>query len=374
MGAHGVAAPTSTIPELKVKTLEDIERMAVAKLDPGPRAYYTMGADQEQTLAENKLAFKRLRLLPRLLRGVAKRNLETSVLGQKISMPIGISPTALHRMAHPDGELATAKAAGAAGTVMVLSLSSTTSMEDVRDAAPNGLRWFQIYVMNNRQLTQRLVVRAQQAGYRALVFTADSPVAGSRTEMLGEYLKRYSEDLRPANFSEAELSNSGGAALAQQILDPSLTWKELAWLKSISSLPIVVKGVLTVESAILALDHGASAILVSNHGGRELDGVPATIDVLPDIVRAVGHRCEVYMDSGVRQGTDVVKALALGARAVFVGRPVIFGLAYNGEEGVSEVLQILRSELDRAIALMGCRSVGELHSGMVVQQERFSRM
>ncbi|KAH7950407.1 hypothetical protein HPB49_023734 [Dermacentor silvarum] len=372
MSRNSSVTPTTRGPE-DVKTVEDVERAALANLDPVPRVYFTMGEDREQTVSENKVAFTRFRLLPRLLRGVAIRSLKMTLLGARTSMPVGISPAPFHRMAHPDGEKATAKAAEAAGTVMILSMFSTTSLEDVRNAAPSALLWFQVFIHPDRTATERLVARAQQAGYKALCCTLDAPVGGTKSGTFGEYLKQYSDKLRAANFDDDD-AKQGGKSLAQTFLDPGLTWQDLAWLKSICSLPIVVKGVLTAEAAVQAADHGASAILVSNHGGRQLDGVPATIEVLSDIVRAVGHRCEVYLDGGVRLGTDVVKALALGARAVFVGRPAIFGLAYNGQEGVTKVLEILRSEVDRAMALMGCRSVSELHSDMVVRQECFARL
>ncbi|XP_077491660.1 2-Hydroxyacid oxidase 1-like [Amblyomma americanum] len=373
MSGRSTSTTATKVPEALARTVEDVERMGLARLEPVPRVYFTMGEDREQTASENKLAFTRLRLLPRLLRGVACRSLETTVLGEPITMPVGISPAPFHRMAHPDGELATARAVEAAGTVMILSMFSTTSLEDVRDAAPKALLWFQVFIHPNRSATQKLVLRAQNAGYRALVCTVDAPVGGTKSGTFGEFLKEYSDKLRAANFSDNEVQ-SGGKSLAQQFLDPGMTWEDIAWLKSISTVPIVVKGVVTAEAAIQAVEHGASAILVSNHGGRQLDGVPATIDVLPDIVRAVGHRCEVYLDGGIRLGTDVIKALALGARAVFVGRPAIFGLAYDGLAGVSKVLEILRSEVDRAMALMGCRTISELHAGMVVRQERFARL
>ncbi|XP_037571530.1 2-Hydroxyacid oxidase 1-like isoform X1 [Dermacentor silvarum] len=373
MDSHSTSVSSSTGPE-PVRTLADIERMGLAKLSPGPRFYYSMGADEKQTLTENVNAFKRLRLLPRLLRGVVNRSLETVLLEQHVSMPIGIAPTAFHKMAHPDGEAATAKAAEASRTVMIVSIVSTTSMEDVREAAPNAILWLQLCILRERAITQRLVARAERAGYSAIVYTADIPVGGSNTATFGNFLNDYSKELRCANFREEDVANSGGRFVSTEIMNPETTWADVAWLKSITKLPLVVKGILTVEAAIQAVEHGASAIIVSNHGGRQLDCVPATIDVLPDIVRAVGHRCQVYLDGGVRLGTDIIKALALGARAVFVGRPVLYGLAYNGEQGAFKVLEILRTETDRAMALMGCRSVNELHPSMVVRRERLANL
>ncbi|XP_075725513.1 2-Hydroxyacid oxidase 1 isoform X2 [Rhipicephalus microplus] len=373
MSSRSTAVPAGANAEL-VRTLADIERVGKAKLSSGPRLYYSMGADEEITLAENVQAFKRLRLLPRLLRGVADRSLETVLLGKRVSLPVGISPTAFHKMAHPDGEAATAKAAAKAGMVMIVSISSTTALEDVRHAAPDALLWFQLCVLADRAITHRLVTRSEKAGYSAIVYTADIPVGGSNTERFGDYLNDCSGDLRFANFREEDVTNTGGRFQPRQVMNPESTWSDVTWLKSITKLPVVVKGILTVEAAIQAVEHGASAIMVSNHGGRQLDCVPATIDVLPEIVRAVGSRCEVYVDGGVRLGTDVVKAIALGARAVFVGRPVLYGLAYSGEQGVLKVFEILRTETDRAMALMGCRSVSELHTDMVVHLERISKL
>ncbi|XP_049273761.1 2-Hydroxyacid oxidase 1 [Rhipicephalus sanguineus] len=366
-----VASCTNVNP---ARTVADIEKMGMAKLSPGPRFYYSMGADEERTLAENMQAFKGLRLLPRLLRGVVNRSLETVLLGQRVSLPVGISPTAFHKVAHPDGEAATARAAAKAGTVMIVSISSTTSLEDVREAAPNALLWFQLCIFADRTITHRLVRRAEEAGYSAIVYAADIPVGGSNSEKFGDFLKDYMEDLGFANFRDEDVASTGGKFQSRLVMNPESTWSDVAWLKSITKLPLVVKGILTVEAAIQAVEHGASAIMVSNHGGRQLDCVPATIDVLPGIVRAVGHRCEVYVDGGVRLGTDVVKAIALGARAVFVGRPILYGLAYRGEEGVVRVLDILRAETDRAMALMGCRCVSELHTDMVVRLERISKL
>lgn len=373
MKNHSGTVP-SCAPGEPVRTVADIERLGMAQLSPGPRVYYSMGADEERTLKENVKAFRRLRLLPRLLRGVADRSLDTVLLGQRVSFPVGIAPTAFHKMAHPDGEAATAKAAAAAGTVMIVSISSTTALEDVRQAAPSAILWFQLCVLEDRTITRRLVTRAECAGCSAIVYTADIPVGGSNTEKFGNFLNDYSQDLKFANFREEDVVSTGGKFRSCQVMNPASTWADVTWLKSVTKLPLVVKGILTVEAAVQAVEHGASAIMVSNHGGRQLDCVPATVDVLPDIVRAVGHRCEVYVDGGIRLGTDVIKALAIGARAVFIGRPTLYGLAYNGEDGVLKVLEILRTETDRAMALMGCRSVRELRPDMVVRRERLAKL
>ncbi|CAN8016745.1 unnamed protein product, partial [Ixodes persulcatus] len=297
----------------------------------------------------------RLRLRPRVLRNVAERRIEVTLLGdQKLSMPVGISPTAFQKMAHPEGEIAVAKAAQAAGTLMTLSSFSNHSLEDVQRGAPGGLRWFQLHVFRDREFTRNLVERAERSGYRALVLTVDMPVEGQRDfDKMSDFC--IPEHLRYGNFLGTSRHEDActKAAVCDDICDPSLTWADVTWLRGITKLPVVAKGICTAEDAEEAIHAGVSAILVSNHGARHLDGLPSTIEVLPDIVRAVRGRVEVYLDGGVRRGTDVVKALALGAKAVFIGRPALWGLAYNGEAGVRQTLEILREELDRALALMG---------------------
>ncbi|KAM7312816.1 hydroxyacid oxidase 1 [Ixodes scapularis] len=245
---------------------------------------------------------------------------------------------------------------------MVLSTFSGTSIEDVRSAVPDGLRWFQLSIYKDRDFTRSLVERAEQAGFKALVMTVDVPVPGHWIKLRKAGHNRNVTVLGAPGKPRAETWNGSYF----DVLDASVTWDDIAWLKSISKLPVIAKGILTAEDAEEAVKHGVSAILVSNHGGRQLDGVPSTIEALPEVVRAVRGRVEVYLDGGVRRGTDVVKALALGARAVFVGRPVLWGLAYNGQAGVSRMLEILREELDRALALMG---EPELHTFQVAWEE-----
>lgn len=366
----------------KAVCLDDVEVLALEKLDPGPRDYYRSGADQEVTLKENRKAFRRLCLRPRVLTDVSERSLEVSVLGQRISFPVGIAPTAMQRMAHPEGEIATCRAASRAKTLMILSTIATTSVEELASAVPDSLRWFQLYIYRDRKVTQDLVRRAERAGFRALVLTVDTPMFGHR---LADTRNKFTlpSHLRLANFTGNDVKSSGvckaisGSGLneyAASLFDPSLTWDDVRWLRTITNLSIVIKGVLTAEDATLAVKHGAEAILVSNHGARQLDGVPATIEALPEVVRAVAGECEVYLDGGVRTGTDVVKALALGARAVFIGRPAIWGLACKGEEGVSKVLEILRREVDLALALAGCPSAANIPQSIVVRKEVYSHL
>eukprot|EP00058_Branchiostoma_floridae_P026278 XP_002611768.1 hypothetical protein BRAFLDRAFT_236342 [Branchiostoma floridae] len=353
----------------------DFEEYTNDKLARTYKEYFSSGADQCQTLKENTEAFKRLRIRPRFLRDASCRDLSTTLLGEKVDFPVGVSSTALQGLAWPDGDICTAKAATKLHTCMIVSTYANNSIEDISTASPGGLKWFQLYIMPDRQFTQRLVQRAETAGYKALVVTVDLPVVGKRYPDL-----RNSFQLPPhisvPNLQGLESSASqrdyGSGASPE---DPALSWKDIDWLSSITNLPIILKGILTAEDAGIALDHpGVKGILVSNHGGRQLDGVTATIEVLPEIVAAVGQRLEVYLDGGVRTGTDVLKALALGARAVFVGRPAIWGLAYNGEDGVAEVMTILRSELDLAMALSGCRSLAEIKHSLVVGEKYYSKL
>ncbi|KAH6933969.1 hypothetical protein HPB50_019357 [Hyalomma asiaticum] len=359
-----------------VVTTDDIERLAHAKLPPKVTTFYQDGADQQQTISENLLAFKRLRLLPRVMRDVSIIDTECTLLGQRLSMPVGISPTALQKLAHPDGESATARAAANAATVMVLSALSTTSMEDVASAAPGGVRWLQMEVVKDRSVTIDFLWKISFQAFSFLLRIALT-VVGSYAAAWKKCACRnhpichrnYLANFEGTKYSHLKDLKESCLEGLRQSFDRSVTWDVLAWIKSITRLPVVVKGILTAEDACEAVNHGASAILVSNHGGRQLDGVPATIEVLATIVRAVRGRCEVYMDGGVRRGTDVVKALALGARAVFIGRPIIWGLAYDGENGVSKVLDIFRTELERALALMGCASLSDIKPGMVIHHD-----
>jgi 4-hydroxymandelate oxidase len=303
---------------------------------------------------------------------VSQRRLETTVLGQKLAFPVLVAPTAFQRLAHPEGELATARAAGRAGTCMVLSTLSTSLVEDVVKAS-SGPVWFQLYVFKDRAATEALVRRAESAGARALVLTVDAPFLGRRERDV-RHRFQLPEGLSVKNLEACGLGylprgtqDSGLAAYFATLLDPSLTWKDLAWLRSLTRLPVVVKGIVRPDDAVRAVEHGASAIVVSNHGGRQLDTAPATIDVLPGIADALGGRAELLLDGGIRRGTDVLKALALGARAVLVGRPILWGLAVDGSEGVSRVLEILRAELDLALALAGCTDATRVPADLVLR-------
>ncbi|XP_070536888.1 2-Hydroxyacid oxidase 1-like [Ptychodera flava] len=356
--------------------VDDYEQYAREYLDRRSLVYFISGADEEVTLKENRQAFKNWKIKPEVLRDVSKRDLSTSLLGQHVDFPICIAPSGSHCLACHEGELATVKAAATMKTCMVLSTYSTKSMEEVSQAAPNCLRWFQLYVWRPRTIPENLVRRAEAAGFKALVLTVDLPVTGKRrTECYagGFYMPPHLQlPHLPQHFKDQDVELEYGAP--KGMVDASLTWECIEWLKSITNLPIILKGILTPEDALLAVQHKVAGIVVSNHGGRQLDYVPATIEALPKIVEAVKGQIEVYMDGGVRTGTDVFKALALGAKAVFVGRPIIYGLSYAGEEGARQVLQILRDELSLTMALSGCSKINDIKPQYVVHQSHFAKL
>lgn len=348
----------------------EYEALARERLSAMAYDFIAGGADDEVTVRDNRAAFDRLRLRPRVLVAVGTRDLTTTVLGQQISFPVLVAPTGLQCLAHPDGELATARAAGAAGTIMVLSTSSNYSIEEVA-AVASGPLWFQLYCYRDRGITKMLVERAQAAGFRALCVTVDAPVLGNRERdkrsgfTLPPGLERgnlHGIDLAKLAGAEAPLGRIGYDTGA---MDADLTWKDIEWLAGLTSLPIVIKGILTAEDAQLAVEYGAAGLIVSNHGGRQLDSAIAAADALPEVVEAVEGRVEVLMDGGIRRGTDVLKALALGAKAVLVGRPVVWGLACDGEAGVRRVLEILRSELDLAMALVGRPTIASIDRSLL---------
>jgi 4-hydroxymandelate oxidase len=350
--------------------LDDYEDLASEAMPRMGFDYYAGGSDDEHTLYENQTAYSRIALHYRVLVDVSRRDPATTVLGTPLSMPILVAPTAFHRLAHVDGELATVRAAGAAGTVMILSTLSTTPVEDVC-AAATGPVWFQLYVYKDREATLGLVRRAEAAGCTALVLTVDAPLLGRRERDVrnGFHLPPGMSvaNLLPAGMDKlaARMGDSGLAAYVADLLDPSLSWKDLDWLASITDLPLLVKGIVRPDDAVRAVEHGAAGVVVSNHGGRQLDTSPATIEVLPRIADAINGRSQILVDGGIRRGTDVVKALARGADAVLIGRPILWGLAADGEAGVGHVLQILRDELDRAMALCGAPTIADITRDLV---------
>ena len=345
-----------------------LEAAARECLDRGVYDYIAGGADAEATVADNLAAWSRLRLRPHVLRDVAEVSTATTLLGSQAPTPLLVAPMAYHRMCHPDGEAASAAGAATAGALYVLSTQATMSVEDVAQAAPEAVRWFQVYVVRDRGWTAELVARAAAAGYRALVLTVDVPLLGNRLRDLRNDF-RLPTGLKPANAPPAAASRQRELAvdvLAQAgQFDPALTPETIGWLAERSGLPVVVKGVLRGDDAAACVDAGAAGIVVSNHGGRQLDTVVATADALAEVVAAVGDRAEVYVDGGVRRGTDVVKALALGARAVLVGRPVLWGLAVGGAAGVERVLSGLAGELRLAMALCGATEPGQVTPDLI---------
>jgi 4-hydroxymandelate oxidase len=317
--------------------------------------YYAGGANDEITLRENRVAYERITLLPRMLVDVSERRMGTTALGDPVSMPILIAPTAFQGLAHPQGEVATVKAAGAAKTLMTLSTLSTFSIEEVM-AVATGPVWFQLYVFKDRAISTSLVNRAEVAGCKAIVITVDVPLLGRRERDLRNQFK-MPDDISVKNLLPAGLQTFP--------FDPALTWKDIEWLAGITKLPVLVKGILRSEDALLAVKHGASGVIVSNHGARQLDTTPATISVLPEIADALGGKVEVYVDGGIIRGTDVLKAIACGARGVFIGRPVLWGLACDGEAGVRYVLEMVRQEFDLAMALCGCPTLSSITRDLV---------
>jgi 4-hydroxymandelate oxidase len=326
-----------------------LERRARERLDRSAYDYFAGGADDELTLADNPAAWARLRLRPHVLRDVGEVSTSTTVLGAPVSLPVLVGPVAYQRLAHPDGELATALGAAAAGTLLVVSTQATASLEEIAAVAPAAPRWFQLYVYRDRRIAAGLVRRAAASGYRAVVLTVDVPVPGNR-----ERDRRNRFQLPPgmglANLTVPE-ERVDVVGVARHF-DPTVTPEVIGWLAEESGLPVVVKGVLRGDDATACLEAGAAGIVVSNHGGRQLDGAVATAQVLREVCDAVGDRAEVILDGGVRRGTDVVKALALGARACMIGRPMLYGLGAAGQAGVERAIEILKAEIDRALALL----------------------
>jgi isopentenyl diphosphate isomerase/L-lactate dehydrogenase-like FMN-dependent dehydrogenase len=328
-------------------TVDDYESAARAALPNDVYDYFAGGAGDEWSMAQNLHSFDRWYLRPRILRGSGSPDATTTILGQQVSMPVIVAPWAFQRMAHPEGESATARAAGAAGSIMVVSSTALDRLDEI--AAIDGPKWWQLYVFTDRDVTKKMLNRVATAGFDAVCLTVDFQAVGLR------HRDTRSGFMLPIGPKSSHLA-----------FDPSLSWDDLGWIREQApGLPLLLKGILTAEDALLAIEAGVAGIVVSNHGGRQLDGTPAALTVLPEIVAEVGGKIPVFMDGGIRRGTDIVKALALGAAAVMVGRPVAWGLAAEGEEGVAGVLRILRDELLNAMALCGCRTVEEITRALV---------
>ena len=350
--------------------LEDIAPLAKANMEPASWDYIAGGARDEITLRGNAEAWRQIRLHYRVMRGIERRRMDVQIVGQKADLPIIIAPTAFHKLAHPDGELATVRAAAEAGAIMTLSTLSTVDMETVC-AETSAKVWFQLYVYKDRGITRALVERAEAAGCRALVVTVDAAMIGMRERDERNHFHLppgiEARNLVGAGFSQVGPAGPGSGLVAyvKEWLDPSLRWEDIDWLRSITRLPILVKGIIRADDARLAADWGAMGIIVSNHGGRQLDTAPPTAEVLPAIADAVGDRVSLIVDGGIRRGTDVLKALALGAHAVMIGRPVLWGLAWQGQAGVSRVLSMMQEELDEAMALCGVADLESVREDLV---------
>ena len=342
----------------KLLNLREFEPLARDVLSQMVFEYYASGASDDLTLRENEAAYQRIFLRPRAMAGVAKRSMKTTLFGHPMNAPILIAPMAYMMMAHADGEIAMARAAAARGLHMVVSTSATISLDEIATAVPDGQRWFQLYLYKDREAARELVQHAESCGYKALVLTVDRPYLGKRENDIRNNFG-LPDHLQAKNLPP-EASRGGVAAYRALMFEDDLRWSDVAWLKSITNLPVLVKGVIRGDDAQLALDHGADGVIVSNHGGRQLDGAMATIDALPDVAQAVNGAVPVLVDGGIRRGSDVLKALARGANAVLLGRPLLWALALDGEVGVGRALDLINEELDLALALCGCRSLAEV--------------
>jgi isopentenyl diphosphate isomerase/L-lactate dehydrogenase-like FMN-dependent dehydrogenase len=340
----------------EVFSLNDFEELARPKLTDEAYAYIAGGAADELTLTDNLAAFRALRLRPRVLVDVSAVDPSTRMLGSPVSMPVALAPIAQQRFAHPDAEVPSASAAAEAGVVFCLSTLSSCSIEEV--ASAGGPRWFQLYVNPDRKVSEEMIQRAVASGYDAIVVTVDLPVAGWREREFRSKVGMHLDDL--GNLRNLPGGTEALRTLVDDLIDRSLTWGDIGWVKEVSRLPVVVKGILTGEDARRAVEHGADAIVVSNHGGRQLDRSPATIDVVEECADAVAGGAQIYLDGGVRRGTDVVVALALGADAVLIGRPFVYALGAGGQEGVARALEIMRAELENAMALLGVPELGAI--------------
>src|SRR5919108_5874144 len=348
--------------------LFDFEAIAKDRMPKEEYDYIAGGATDEISVDRNRRAYESWALRPRVLRDVSKLDLATTILGMKVSLPVLIAPCGGHQRAHPEGELATYRAAAFCGTILVVSANANTSFEELAGAA-TGQLWLQLYPFRDRELTKDWLHRARAAGYKAICVTLYSQWRPKRERNIRNNYKRS----RGVNYPEtasAEAPRAGSSRRAGEAADPAATWNDLEWIKLATDLPVIAKGIMTGEDVELCAQVGADGVIVSNHGGRHLDNTLATIEVLSEAVAAAKGRLEILLDGGVRRGADVVKALALGAKAVFIGRPLFWGLAVAGEQGVIRVLEILREEIEITMAKCGRRTVAEIDSTVVVKAPR----
>ena len=378
----------------RIHNVEDYRGLAHKRLPRAVIDFIEGGAEDEITISRNRKGFENIHIIPRILTDVSVRDISTTILGTPVSSPIVLCPVGLATLAHPLGEVAAGIAAANKGIISTYSSSSSWNLEDIA-AASSGVKWFQLYIWKDRKLTAEIVERARKAGYTALVLTVDVPISARRerdlrngftipprprVNQIGDLLQHFGwfyaqlkseisgHKMSMGNFTPENVGMRTRLKMLEvvnELFDPSITWSDVAWLKSIWHGPIVIKGVMTPEDAKLAVKAGADAIWISNHGGRQLDGLSGTIEVLPEIVKAVKGRAEIYLDGGVRRGSDIVKAIALGANACMIGRPYMYGLAANGTAGVESIIKILEIEMDATMALMGRPSIASLDSSSV---------
>lgn len=369
--ALGLGGETPSIPV----AVAELERLAAAAMDERAANYVFAGAGSEDTMDANREAFRRRRIVPRMLRDVAARDLSTTLLGTAMPAPLMLAPIGVQKVVHPEGELATARAAAGLGVPMIASTASAFTMEEIAEAAGEAPRWFQLYWPNDRALAASFVERAETAGYGAIVLTVDTFVPGWKPRDLQQAWLPFLNGVGVANYFQDPVFRAAldetpeenvGAATGHFLgiqANPSLSWDDLAWLREQTELPILIKGIQHVDDALEAAKRGIDGIVVSNHGGRQVDGAVASLDALPTIAEAVGDDLTILFDSGVRSGSDAIKALALGADAVCLGRPYIWGLALEGQQGVETVLKMVLAELDLTMALCGYTSPDQLGPG-----------
>jgi len=371
-------SPTQPLPPLErippqIAAVDDYEALARSRMTPQAFAYVSGGAADELTLAENVAAFRRIRVFSRVLRSVDGGDTRLELFGQQLAYPILLAPVALQKLAHEEGELATVLAASAMQAPMIVSAQASVSLEDIAARGQGQACLFmQIYLQGDRGFVRELIGRAEAAGYRALVVTVDAPVSGVRNrEQRAEFT--LPPGVEPVNLRGMRAQTTATAVAGESpvfgsgVLAGAPTWKDIDWLQSVTKLPVVLKGIMSPDDAAMAVKAGAAGIVVSNHGGRTLDTQPATIDALEPIVGDVDGRVPILLDGGVRRGTDVLKALALGARAVLVGRPYVYALAAAGPPGVAHVLHMLRTELEMAMVLTGCRHLADIGPEVVMR-------
>lgn len=355
---------------------EDWEQRARAILPDGPFDYICGGSGAEETLAANRTAFQRWAIVPRMLRDVSDRTLSITLFDQHLDTPILLAPIGMQGIAHPEGELATARAAAAHGVPFIVSTVSTYSLEQIAETMGDAPRWFQLYWSNDREVSASMVRRAEAAGYGAIVLTVDTIMLGWKRRDFrngysplkeGKGLANYINDPVFCSRLPVVTEETAVQEILRNIYHPALSWEDIRFLRQQTRLPILLKGILHPEDAKLAVEHGVDGLIVSNHGGRQLDGAISSLDALPPIVEAVGGRIPLLLDSGIRTGADIIKALALGANAVLIGRPFLYGLAVAGEKGVARVIDTLISELDVSLALSGSKSVSDLNRGILTR-------